>query len=221
MAILDQLAPQGGSHGPELEADVSFAMDDLAATLKDKDLAARAGARMRAFLDKGSSSMTPGQRFLLCEAARRLGDAPAARKWLETVVADDPENGAARNNLAVLLLESDANPARALALARQASWLDPGNPLRMETLAVALYRSGSHEEGIRLLRRCVDLDPKRVIWAINLARWLGDAGRFAEAKLQLERARTYSGDMAKLIDTQLDLMHRGTLVPTSRPTVGP
>ena len=74
----------------------------------------------------------------------------------------DPRTIVMMNNVAWFLLSTrePAKPAEALALAREASELtDHGDPSVLDTLALALHRTGDTEQAIEIQTRAIALVP--------------------------------------------------------------
>ncbi|WP_152206356.1 tetratricopeptide repeat protein [Marinobacter changyiensis] len=80
-----------------------------------------------------------------------------ASNHYEQVIARQPDNIAALNNLAWLLRED--NPTRALELANRASELAPENPAVLDTYGWILHLSGKHSEAKKALERALTLAP--------------------------------------------------------------
>lgn len=72
---------------------------------------------------------------------------PAYEKALEL----EPENPIVLNNLAYALLESDAEPARALEMAKESVKLLPGFIFNRDTLAWAYYKNGSYAQALEVI----------------------------------------------------------------------
>ena len=97
------------------------------------------------------------------------------------MLARAPQDETAANNLACLLAEGDADPARlarAEALAR--GFEEATDPQRLDTLGWVRYRLGRHAAAAALLERALALAP-------------GDAG----VALRLGMARHRAGDAAR------------------------
>jgi tetratricopeptide (TPR) repeat protein len=85
-----------------------------------------------------------------------LGDSDQARGDREKAGALLPKDPMALNNRAWVLATGSLDqrdPERAVALARQAVALAPGQQMSLNTLGVALYRAGDYVESISILER--------------------------------------------------------------------
>ncbi|MES1930703.1 putative PEP-CTERM system TPR-repeat lipoprotein [Salinisphaera dokdonensis CL-ES53] len=109
------------------------------------------------------------------ESAKRTAQAANA---YETVLASEPENPAALNNLALLYAET--NSERALKLAERAHALAPGNPAITDTLGWIELRSGDRSRGLALIREAAQAAPGLLEIQYHLAFAL--AGSSAEAE---------------------------------------
>tara|TARA_R110002111_G_scaffold133190_1_gene198997 strand:+ start:2347 stop:4983 length:2637 start_codon:yes stop_codon:yes gene_type:complete len=106
----------------------------------------------------------------LQEAPRSLAAHLARAEWLITngqetaatghydqVLARQPNNVAALNNLAWILREE--NPDRALKLALQASELAPNSPAVLDTYGWVLHLAGNHAEAKTAIEKALELAP--------------------------------------------------------------
>ncbi len=122
--------------------------------------------------------------LLRAEAYRKAGDSTGAAGAYERVLASDPDNFVALNNLAWAYRDDDIS--RATGLARRASALQPNNASVLDTLGWLLVRQGKLEEGIQRLRDAVEQDGDNPqIW-LHLATALAEAGETDEARRLLE-----------------------------------
>ncbi|MFT7337836.1 MAG: tetratricopeptide (TPR) repeat protein [Marinobacter maritimus] len=81
----------------------------------------------------------------------------AAANHYEQILAKQPNNVAALNNLAWVLREQ--NPGRALKLSRQASELTPNSPAVMDTYGWVLHLNGKHAEAKAAIEKALSLAP--------------------------------------------------------------
>jgi arylsulfatase A-like enzyme/Tfp pilus assembly protein PilF len=115
---------------------------------------------------------------IACTAAGRHDDAIAA---FSRVLAVDPANGLARQNIAAIRLEQGA-VSEAESLARQAIDRDPRLAKAQTTLGVALARQRRTSEAIDAWKRAIDLDPSEFDALYNLVVLLVGAERVDEAR---------------------------------------
>jgi tetratricopeptide (TPR) repeat protein len=121
--------------------------------------------------------------------ARRFDEAAAA---FERVLALDPTNGLAYQNLASIALaraqaaragrERQAGLDEAERLANLALQTDPALAKACTTLGVVLSETGRRAEAIDAWKRAVELDPAELDALYNLAIVLAGAGRLEEAR---------------------------------------
>ena len=71
----------------------------------------------------------------------------------------DPGNANALNSLGFILAEEKLDPARSVALCRQAAEISPRNPAYLDSLGWALFRQGTLEEAKTFFRKALDLAP--------------------------------------------------------------
>ncbi|MEC9487831.1 MAG: tetratricopeptide repeat protein [Prosthecochloris sp.] len=75
------------------------------------------------------------------------------------VLALDPDNALALNNVAYMMAEQGEQLQRALEYARKAVEQDPDNPVFLDTLGWALYRNGKPGEALGYLEKALQLKP--------------------------------------------------------------
>ncbi|MGO8994041.1 MAG: DUF3857 domain-containing protein [Polyangiaceae bacterium] len=98
----------------------------------------------------------PRDRIALAVAKR---DAPAASRWIDRLLATNPDSSAALNLAAQTYLELGDRP-RAVAMFKRALDLAPEDTDAMRALADAYGVMGRTEEQLRLLRRILELKPQ-------------------------------------------------------------
>ncbi|HEY9151053.1 MAG TPA: XrtA/PEP-CTERM system TPR-repeat protein PrsT [Gammaproteobacteria bacterium] len=132
----------------------------------------------------------PGQvpvRLALAEAHLQKGDLAAAAAGYEDLLASQGEDPRVLNNLAYIALRQDRFE-EALALARRAHALDPGNPYVNDTLGWSLVRMERAEEGLRFLREAQLRISDHPEIRYHLGAALAAMGRDAEARTELRQA---------------------------------
>jgi arylsulfatase A-like enzyme/Flp pilus assembly protein TadD len=113
------------------------------------------------------------------------GRSADAIRTFRHLIAVDPSNGLAYENIGTIQLEKNDN-ASAEASLRQALKIDPNLPAAYTALGVALTRNGRKAEAIDAWKRAVELDATEFDALGNLTRTLVEAGR-------MDEARTYGG----------------------------
>ncbi|MGO1501015.1 MAG: tetratricopeptide repeat protein [Marinobacter sp.] len=81
----------------------------------------------------------------------------AAKNHYEQVLAQQPNNVAALNNLAWMLREQ--SPDRAMELAKQASELAPNSPAVLDTYGWILHLNGQHQQAVDSIEKALALAP--------------------------------------------------------------
>lgn len=114
-------------------------------------------------------------------AAKR---AVEARAHYERVVALQPRNPVALNNLAWLL--GQAKQPQAVEMAERAVAAAPNEPAFQDTLAVVLSDRGEHEKALEIQKKVVAQRPAVPIFKLNLAKIMIKAGDKSGAKSLLD-----------------------------------
>jgi putative PEP-CTERM system TPR-repeat lipoprotein len=122
----------------------------------------------------------------LADGYARTGNFGAAKKAYEGLLKLIPDDGAALNNLANVLLRLK-DPA-AISVAEQAVAKFPGNANAIDTLGWALYLGGQTDKALQLLRDARLRDPAHPEIRFHLATVLAQTGRKTEAREELEAA---------------------------------
>lgn len=122
----------------------------------------------------------------LADTYARTGNFAAAKKAYEGLMKIAPEDGAALNNLANVLLRLK-DPA-AITVAEQAVARFPGNAAAIDTLGWALFLGGQTDRALQLLRDARLRDPSHPEIRFHLATVLAQTGRKTEAREELESA---------------------------------
>lgn len=126
------------------------------------------------------------QAFLahLGDQALARKDYPAAEKLYTSILAIQPNNVVALNNLAWTLghLGKDG----AIAHAEKANQLAPNQPTFMDTLAMLLADNKEYTRAIELQRKALELQPASAGLRLNLAKIYIKAGDSAKAKAELD-----------------------------------
>jgi tetratricopeptide (TPR) repeat protein len=134
-----------------------------------------------------------GGRLLLARLYASQGDTAKAQAALERVIAENPQMGSAKNDLAFLVAQRGEQLERAVELAREARRALPENAATLDTLGYVYYRAGRPEAALVELRRAVELAerpgaPIAPIYPYHLGLVLQALGRNDEAARAFERA---------------------------------
>lgn len=120
--------------------------------------------------------------FLLFLGDRALSvkNLPEAQRHYERVIALQPNNGLALNNLA--WVAGKLGRADAISLAEKAVATAPNQPAFMDTLAMLLSEKGEHARALDLQKKVVSAQPGSPAFKLNLARIQLAAGDKAAAR---------------------------------------
>ena len=122
----------------------------------------------------------------LADAYARTGNLTAARAGYEKLIELDPNDAAALNNLANILI--DRNDSTALKFADRAMTLDPANADLIDTAGWAAFRAGQPDRALQLLRDARLREPGKPEIRYHLAAVLAHVGRRQEAREEIEAA---------------------------------
>ncbi|TXH79305.1 XrtA/PEP-CTERM system TPR-repeat protein PrsT [Thauera aminoaromatica] len=125
-------------------------------------------------------------RAALAEGSLRLDRLPAAKAAYELLLAREPGNANAANNLAQVLLRQ--NDERALPMAERAVSLAPDNPDALDTLGWLRARSGALDVGVKTLREARQRAPESRDIRYHLAWALHRSGQRDAARSELAAA---------------------------------
>ena len=131
-------------------------------------------------------------RSYLAEQAIRSKDFKAAVALYQAVVAQQPNDVAALNNLA--WASGQLGDAKAISYGERALQLAPNSPLVLDTVGVLLVDKGETAKGLEYLTRAVSLAPDRPDILLNYAKALLKAGRQEDARKELTRLQSIEQD---------------------------
>ncbi len=133
-------------------------------------------------------------RSYLAEQALRSKDYKAAVALYQAIIAQQPNNVVALNNLAWAL--GQLGDAKAIGYAERALKLAPDSPMVLDTVGVLLVAKGETAKGVDYLARAVSLAPDRHDIRFNYAKALLKAGRNEEARKELTKLQGVDQDFA-------------------------
>jgi len=206
-SLLAQALLESGQTGEALEVmrkaraetvTTETLLRQLGLTLVEQGKAEEALEVLRPMADAGD----PQSRNALALALSEFGRQKEAYEILQKVLADDPGNAKALEQMGVIELRL-GHWAQARDLSRKAVDLKPGLPLAWNNLGVALYQLGQPGEALDAWQRAVDLKPDLwdALW--NLGVKAAQHGRPQQARAALERfvagapGERYAGDVRK------------------------
>lgn len=136
----------------------------------------------------------------LGDRAIAAGLLPVATKHYERVIAQQPTNALALNNLAWLAGQQGRTDA--VALAERANAAAPDQPAFMDTLAMLLSAKGEHAKALELQKRVLMLKPDTPVFKLNMAKIQIAAGNKTSAKRLLDELATQGEKFAGQAEVQ-------------------
>jgi tetratricopeptide (TPR) repeat protein len=134
-----------------------------------------------------SDKENPTARLWLANVNVMENNEKAALEQYRQLVAVDPNNAEALNNLAYLLSEINHQPAEALKYAQKAKELNPESPEYADTLGWVLYRKGLYPLAVQELERAASKKGSPV-WKYHLAMAYARTGEPRRARTMLDAA---------------------------------
>lgn len=128
----------------------------------------------------------------LAEAASKAGDVAVAERRYREVLAQQPANVLALNNLAWLLIKQ--GKAGSLRLAEQAAAANPKSLAVQDTLAMALATEGQRDVALDIQKKVIASAPNVPGYRLTLARIYLLAGDKAKARAELDAVTKADGD---------------------------
>jgi cytochrome c-type biogenesis protein CcmH/NrfG len=122
-------------------------------------------------------------RMLLANRAMRERDYKKAAAHYQALLAVDPNNVVALNNLA--WIGGETGDAKALAYAERAAKLAPQSASVLDTLGTLLVRQGETNRGLEYLAKARELAPARFDVRLSYARALVVSGQTDAARKEL------------------------------------
>lgn len=117
----------------------------------------------------------------------RLGAPTEAERAYRAALEVSPENWAAMNNLAVILL-GRGEAAEGLQWASNAAQMAGDQPNAVRTLGWAQYANGNFQSAIATLQRALELEPASAVGHYHLGRALDGAGESERGRDYIRRA---------------------------------
>ncbi len=133
---------------------------------------------------------------MLSSAQERAGDSKGAEESLRRILAKDPNNATALNNLGYFLAERNERLEEALDMAKRAVKAEPANPSFLDSLGWVYYKLGQLEESERYLTDAA----RRNARSAAIQEHLGDLhqrrGQLEEARAAWRKALALATDAA-------------------------
>jgi tetratricopeptide (TPR) repeat protein len=131
---------------------------------------------------------------LICDA---LGKKKEATDSYNKVLAIDPDNPLALNNLAFMMADSGANLDQAMTWAERAKKRAPSNADISDTLGYVYYRKNLNSEALRIFRQLSQEHPQNYQFHLHLAMALLKNGEKQAAKDEATKALQSAGTPAE------------------------
>lgn len=101
--------------------------------------------------------------FMLASSQERAGDAKGSEDTLQRILASEPNNATALNNLGYFLVERNERLPEALGMIKRAVSAEPNNPSFLDSLGWAYFKLGQLEEAERYLSDAARRNPSSVV----------------------------------------------------------
>jgi tetratricopeptide (TPR) repeat protein len=107
--------------------------------------------------------------LLLCQSAayNKMNKYAKADKIFESILAISPYNSAVLNNFAFSLANRKENLSKADSLIDVALKMEPTNPFFLDTKAWVLYGKKDYTQALKLLDKCMEINPKNPEYYIH------------------------------------------------------
>jgi Flp pilus assembly protein TadD len=110
-----------------------------------------------------------------------------AKQQYQKVLAIQPENPLASNNLAYVILQQGGNVDVAFSMAQTARRQLPDNPNSADTLGWAFYHKQVYTSAINLFKEAVRKEPENALFNYHLGLAYAKSGQVGLARQQLDR----------------------------------
>ena len=131
-----------------------------------------------------------------------------AKQMYQKVLAVQPENPIASNNMAYAMLQQGGNVDVAFQMAQTAHRLLPDNPSSSDTLGWAFYHKHVYTSAIDLFKEAVKKNPSSVLYNYHLGLAYARNGQSALAQKQLEHLKPDSSEADELRRTMAEMKTR-------------
>ena len=128
-----------------------------------------------------------------------------ARQMYQKVLAVQPENPVASNNMAYVMLQEGGNVDVAFQMAQTAHRLLPDNPSSADTLGWAFYHKHVYTSAINLFKEALQKDPTSALFNYHLGLAYARNGEPALAQKQLEHLKPNSTEANDLKRTMAEM----------------
>lgn len=146
--------------------------------------------------------------LLLSSAQERAGDAKGSEDSLRRILAADPENATALNNLGYFLIERNQRLEEALGMIQRAVRSEPTNASFLDSLGWAYFKLGKLEEAERHLSEAARRNPSSVAIQEHLGDLYQKLGKTELARAAWQKALTFAGEAAETARIKAKLDNR-------------
>jgi tetratricopeptide (TPR) repeat protein len=138
----------------------------------------------------GASALTHAALFLLSSAQERSGDPRGSEESLRRVLASDPDNATALNNLGYFFVERGERLEEALEMIRRAVRAEPTNASFLDSLGWAHFKLGQLEDAERYLSEAARRNPSSPAIQEHLGDLFRRLGQQEKARAAWQKALT-------------------------------
>jgi tetratricopeptide (TPR) repeat protein len=135
--------------------------------------------------------------IMLSSAQERAGDAKGSEETLRRILAKEPDNATALNNLGYFLVERNERLEEALAMIQRALRTEPNNASFLDSLGWAHFRLGQLEEAERYLSDAARRNPTSVAIQEHLGDLYKKRGKLEQARAAWRKALTLSNEASE------------------------
>ncbi|MGB8509710.1 MAG: tetratricopeptide repeat protein, partial [Pyrinomonadaceae bacterium] len=130
--------------------------------------------------------------LLLSSAQERAGDLKGSEDTLRGVLAKDPDNVSALNNLGYFLAERNERLPEALAMIQKAVRAEPSNSSYLDSLGWVYFKLGQLPEAERYLSDAARRNPASAAIQEHLGDLMQRLGKAEQARVAWQKALTLS-----------------------------
>ncbi len=197
----------------EFQEAIKLNKNNMSAYLKLGSLQMERGATdvaLQTFLEAAKNSPKNVGFYLLAgNIYENKKDWDQAKQMYEKVLAAEPENPVASNNLAYVILQQGGNVDVAFQMAQTAHRLLPDSPSSADTLGWAFYHKHVYTSAVDLFKEAVKKEPDNVLYNYHLGLAYAKNGQAALAQKQLEHLKPNSSEADDLKRTLAEMKSRG------------
>jgi tetratricopeptide (TPR) repeat protein len=160
--------------------------------------AVEAARKALELVQKERPELTNQALVLLSSAQERAGDPKGSEESLRRILAREPNNANALNNLGYFLTERNERLPEALEMIQRAVRAEPTNSSYLDSLGWIYYKLGQLEEAERYLSDAARRNPSSVAIQEHLGDLLERRGKRAEARAAWQKALLLSVEASEI-----------------------